>query len=155
MSLSRYEMIPALACAGLLALVTAALPAAASDGAVMQNRSTASAKPSQEASGILVERVSLSAAGVMIDMRYRILDLEKAQKVLNNSARLMMIDQKTGAILPVPDMAKVGKLRQLPKNQEPSRIYWMFFRNTGGVVKQGSKLSLVMGDVKIKDIVVE
>ena len=100
---------------------------------LMANHSSPIAKEQQrkEAHGILVERLSLSASGIMVDMRYRITDLEKAQKVLNRNSRLQMIDQKTGAILPVPDMAKVGKLRQLPKTNEPSRIYWMFFRNTG------------------------
>ena len=91
----------------------------------------------------------------MVDMRYRILDLDKAQKVLNRHTRLHMIEPKTGAILPVPDMAKIGKLRQLPKTNDPSRVYWMFFRNTGGVAKHGSKLTLSMGDAAIQNLVVE
>lgn len=128
-----------------------------SSASVMANYSSSAirAKHRWESNGILVERVSLSASGIMVDMRYRILDLEKAQKVLNKSTKLHMIDQKTGAILPVPDMAKIGKLRQLAKTNEPTRIYWMFFRNTGGIVRQGSKLTLSMGSVGIKDLVVE
>jgi hypothetical protein len=124
---------------------------------VMANASSAVKKQPQrwEANGILVERVSLSAGGVMVDMRYRITDFEKAKKVLTRSGSLALIDQKTGLILTVPNMAKVGKLRQLPKDNETTRIYWMFFRNTNGVVKKGSKLTLTMSDVKIKDIVVE
>ena len=97
----------------------------------------------------------MSASGFMIDIRYRVIDLEKAQLVLNKKTRLRMIDQKTGAILPLPDMPKVGKLRQTPITDEPSRIYWMFFRNTGGVVKHGSKLTLALDGVSIKDLVVE
>jgi len=124
---------------------------------VMATVSSAVKKQPQrwEANGILVERVSLSAGGVMVDMRYRITDFEKAQKVLTRSSSLALIDQKTGLILTVPNMSKVGKLRQLPKDNEPTRIYWMFFRNTNGVVKKGSKLTLTMSDVKIKDLVVE
>lgn len=124
---------------------------------IMANTTSAVKKQPQkwEANGILVERLSLSAGGVMVDMRYRITDFEKAQKVLNRSGSLALIDQKTGLILTVPNMAKVGKLRQLPKDNEPTRIYWMFFRNINGVAKKGSKLTLTMGDVKIKDIVVE
>ena len=125
--------------------------------AIMANHSTAATKDPRrsEAHGILIERVSLSASGIMVDVRYRILDLEKAQKVLNRRTKLQMIDQKTGVFLTVPDMPKVGKLRQMPKSDEPSRIYWMFFKNTGGVAKHGSKLTLSLGDVNLKDLVVE
>lgn len=140
--------------------VMAAAPAMAaekSERPVMANHSASAARELQkkEASGILVERLSLSASGIMVDMRYRITDLEKAQKVLNRTSKLQMVDQKSGAILPVPDMAKIGKLRQLPKTNEPTRVYWMFFRNTGGVAKKGSKLTLFLGGVNIKDLVVE
>ncbi len=148
--------IAALICFDVVAR-TPAMAAEKSERPVMANHSStvASEKQRKEASGILVERLSLSASGIMVDMRYRITDLEKAQKVLNRTSRLQMIDQKTGAILPVPDMAKIGKLRQLPKTNEPTRIYWMFFRNTGGIAKKGSKLTLSLGNVNIKDLVVE
>jgi len=125
--------------------------------AVMANHSSMadSTKQRKESHGILVERVSLSAGGIMVDVRYRILDLEKAQNVLNRSSSPQMIDQKTKAILTVPNTPKVGKLRQLPKTDEPTRIYWMFFRNTGGVARIGSKLTLNIGEATIKDLVVE
>ena len=125
--------------------------------AVLANHSSlaGSATQRKEANGILVERVSLSAGGIMVDVRYRITDLAKAQKVLTRNGLLQMVEQKTKVILQVPNTPKVGKLRQIPKTDEPTRIYWMFFRNTNGVVRQGSKLTLTMGDASIKDLVVE
>jgi hypothetical protein len=138
-------------------MATATMAAENPIKAVMTNISSKAVgeRQNKESNGILVERVSLSASGIMVDVRYRITNLEKAQKVLNRSSRLQMVDQKTKAILPVPDTPKVGKLRQIPKTDEPARIYWMFFRNTGGVARLGSKLTLNMGDASIKDLLVE
>ena len=131
-------------------------PLATAARLVLDNSSSAgrSAKP-KEGNGVLVERVSLSAGGIMVDVRYRITDLAKAQQVLNRNSRLQLIDQKSKLILPVPETPKVGKLRQIPKTDDPARVYWLFFRNINGVAKPGSKLTLVLGDASIRDLIVE
>ena len=108
-----------------------------------------------EAAGIKIERIHLSAGGQMLDMRYRIVDANKARLALNHQAKVYLIDQASGVQLPVPDMAKVGKLRQLPVASESDKIFWMFFSNPGAVVKSGARVTLVIDELRIKDILVQ
>lgn len=91
----------------------------------------------------------------MLDMRYRVVDAEKAKHVLNRQAQVYLIDQASGAKLPVPNMAKVGKLRQLPETTESDKVFWMFFGNPGGMVRPGARVTLVIDGIRIEDIVVQ
>lgn len=104
--------------------------------------------------GIRVESVHPSLGGQMLDLRYRVMDSEKAKAALHRQARLYLVDQATGRQLDVPNMPKLGKLRQLPEGAESDRIYWMFFGNPGGLVKPGGRVTMVIDDVRFEDIVV-
>ena len=108
-----------------------------------------------EANGIEVVRIKPAANGMMLDLRYRVIDLEEARKMIKQSTPITLIDQASGTVLPIPNMAKIGKLRNLPNSDDRKKLYWIFFNNPGGMVKPGSKVTLVIGDVKIKDINVE
>jgi hypothetical protein len=108
-----------------------------------------------EAHGIQIVRVQPAVKGLMLDLRYRVTDPEKARELLKQTTPLSLVDQASGAVLPVPNMAKVGKLRAIPVSDDTQKVYWVFFNNPGGMVKTGSKVTLVIGDVKIKDITVE
>lgn len=108
-----------------------------------------------EASGIKVERITYAVGGMKLDLRYRITDIEKAKQVFTNKTPLALIDQATGTIMGVPNMPKVGKLRQIPNQNEMWRVYWIMFDNPGALVRRGGKVTLVIGDIKIKDLVVE
>jgi hypothetical protein len=103
--------------------------------------------------GIQILNVRRTAAGHMLDFRYRVLDPQKAAPLFVRQTKPYLIDQASGKVLAVPNMAKVGPLRS--SNQpKADRTYWMFFGNPG-LVKAGSKVSVVIGDFKVKDITVE
>jgi hypothetical protein len=109
----------------------------------------------ETAAGIKIERIHPSAAGMMLDMRYRIVDLEKAKGAFKHGAQIYLVDQSRGIKLPVPDMAMVGKLMQRPDQGDNKKIFWIFFNNPGAMVKPGDKVTLVIDEIRIKDIVVE
>jgi hypothetical protein len=119
-----------------------------------QSPSTPAAVKQDEKSGIRIERVSLSASGLMIDLRYRVVDLQRAKELLTRQAKVFLVDQVSGHLFPVPRMAKVGRLLQFPGQGDENRVYWIFFNNPGGLVKTGSKVSLIIDDQKFEDIVV-
>lgn len=104
---------------------------------------------------IKVESIRLAASGLMIDLRYRVVDRKQAKLLLDRKTSITLTDQKTGAILGIPSTPKVGKLRQVPADDDPARIYWIFFTNTGGVVRPGTKVALSVGDMRINDLVVQ
>lgn len=103
--------------------------------------------------GIQVEMIALTAASQMVDFRYRVLDQNKAVPVFDRNTKAYLIHQATNQTLAVPATAKVGPLRTTGTPEE-GRVYWMFFGNPG-VVKAGDRVNVVIGDVKINDLVVQ
>jgi hypothetical protein len=111
----------------------------------------------EEQWGVKIESLRISAAGNLLDFRYRIIDPEKATYLVDRRNKAYMIDQSSGKVLSVPTTAKVGPLRQtvrygLPKKD---RIYFILFGNPH-VMKSGDKVTVVIGDdFKAEDLVVE
>ena len=105
--------------------------------------------------GIKITSVRMSAANHMVDFRYRVLDPEKAGAVFDRRNKAFLMDQSSGAMLPVPRTAKVGPLRQTNFKADTSRIYFVLFSNHGGYVKSGSLVSFIVGDRRIENIKVQ
>ena len=110
--------------------------------------------PMAETWGIEITGLRMTAAGNMVDFRYKILDAKKAAPLFKRKTKPYLIDQASGKVLAVPTTAKVGPLRNsnMPKQD---RIYWMFFGNTHRLVKAGSKVTIEIGDFKAENLVVE
>lgn len=107
--------------------------------------------------GIRMEGLRLSAAGYMLDFRYRVTDPAKAAPLLDRKIRPYLLDEASGAQLAVPDTAKLGQLRTTGRNKvvHDDRDYFILFANPGRFVQAGSKMTLVMGDLRIGNITVE
>jgi hypothetical protein len=98
--------------------------------------------------------VRLTAAGFMLEFRYRVLDEGKAKPLFARLTKPLLVHEATGASLTVPVTAKVGPLR----NSDPpveGRVYWMFFNNPGQLVKPGDRVSVVIGEFRADGLVVE
>ncbi len=104
--------------------------------------------------GVEVSSIRLTAHGHMIDYRYRVLDADKALALFERQIKPNLIHQETQKVLAVPDTAKVGPLRNSNTPQE-GKIYWMFFGNAAHLVKKGDKVTVVIGDFRVEDLVVE
>jgi hypothetical protein len=143
----------------LASLALALLVILSCAGPRQETQNTASpgqdAPAKQETNGIEVVRIQQAVNGLMLDLRYRVTDSEKARKLLLQTTQLSLVDQASGTVLPVPNMANIGKLRNIPNSDDTKKVYWIFFNNPGGMVKPGSKVTLTIGNVKIKDITVE
>lgn len=103
-----------------------------------------------------VELVALrsTAAGHMVDFRYRVLDAEKAAPLFKRQTKPYLIHQATGKALGVPNTAKIGSLRNSNTPQN-GRTYWMFFGNHHRLVQKGDKVTVAIGDFRAADIEVE
>lgn len=108
-----------------------------------------------EALGVQVETVRLSAAGYMLDLRYRVVDAERARALFERRARPMLVDG-AGLQLGVPTAPKLGQLRTTgTRNVREQRSYSMLFANPGRTVQRGARLDLVVGDARIAGLTVE
>lgn len=104
--------------------------------------------------GIHITGIHMSAHNYMVDFRYRVLDAKKAKALFDRKTKPHLIDQASGKVLAVPNTAKLGPLRNSNQPKE-GRIYWMFFGNRGGLVNTGSKVTVVIGDFRAEDLVVQ
>jgi len=110
----------------------------------------------EEQWGVKIESLRISAAGNLLDFRYRIIDPEKASHLVDRRNKAYMIEQASGKVLSVPTTAKVGPLRQTVRYGLPQKdkIYFILFGNPH-VIKPGDKVTVVIGDFRAENIVVE
>ena len=150
----RILQLFALSIALLLVLISS--PATANATSPGKDPSTAVVKsnPLAEKWGIEITSLRMAAANHMVDFRFRVLDAKKAEPLFKRQTDPYLVDQKTGKVLAVPNTAKVGPLRNSNKPKE-GKIYWMFFGNRGGFIRPGSEVTVVIGEFKVENLVVE
>ncbi len=115
---------------------------------------TAKEESIEEKWGIKIIGIRQTAAGYMLDFRYRVTDPEKALPLFARKIKPYIIEQSSGAKFAVPNPPKTGPLRTSDPPQA-GRIYFIFFGNPGKYVKPGDKVTVVIGDFRAEDLVVE
>ncbi len=116
--------------------------------------SDAEKKKIEEQWGIQVKGIRLTAAGYMLDFRYHVTDSEKASAILNRQLNATLIHQESKTVMHVP-RTRLGPMRQTSVKPPEDRDYLMFFANQNGLVKPGDKVTVIIGDFKVEDLVVE
>jgi hypothetical protein len=104
--------------------------------------------------GIEIVKLKITASGHIIDLRYRVLDPAKAFPVFDSKVKPSLIDERTGSNLSVYTAPRIGGMRQKARKPEIGRIYFILFGNQG-IVEDGSKVALLIGDVKAENLTVE
>jgi hypothetical protein len=113
----------------------------------------AAAPSLEEKWGIKVIWVMHTAAGYMIEFRYRVTDKEKAAPLFKRQTKPYLLDLETGTKLKVHRSQKVGSMRtSVPPHAD--RNYFMLFGNLGSVVKPGNRVTVVIGDFRVENLVV-
>ena len=129
---------------GLMATLTAGAADAADPGAT----------EAEKAFGITLVSLRPTAAGQMLDLRFKVLDPDKAKPVLDKGSKAYLTDAASGKMLPIP-VTKAGPMRQTTLKPEAGRVYFMLFSNPGQLVKEGSRVNLVVGSFRKDGIVVD
>lgn len=107
--------------------------------------------------GIRIEGLRLSAAGSMLDFRYRVVDADKAAAMLDGRVQPYLFDAAHGAKLGVPDTPVLGRIRQTARNNKilTNRTYFIMFGNPAKLLQSGDKVTLLLGSVKVSDLTVQ
>ncbi len=103
--------------------------------------------------GIESLEVREAASGALLRFSYTIVDANKAKVLNDEKTTPYMVDEKTGVVLQVPSMPKVGMLRQTAQ-PENGREYWMVF-SSKGTVKPGSRVDVMIGNFRAVGLVVQ
>jgi hypothetical protein len=109
--------------------------------------------------GIKFLRINLTAAGYLLEFKYKILDPQKARGMVQRkfSPNPYVIVEKSGAILKVPFSAKLGSLRSSVRTANQMQIgknYFTLFANPSRHVNAGDQITIVVGDFMVEHVVV-
>jgi hypothetical protein len=104
--------------------------------------------------GVEVLYVRQTAAGYMLEFRYRVLDPKKAGPLFERQTKPVLTHVESGAKLIVPTPAKTGALRN-SNTPLVDHTYWMFFANPGKLVKPGEHVRIEIGDFVADHLVVQ
>ncbi|MEZ4864699.1 MAG: hypothetical protein R3C14_25535 [Caldilineaceae bacterium] len=103
----------------------------------------------EAATGLRVTQVMLTAPRNIVDVRYQVLDPDKVLVVHDDAQPPTIINEKTGAVLSIP----THQHHLTPR--EVGRIYRLHIINPDRIVKRGDRVSLVVGDMRLENLVVE
>jgi hypothetical protein len=151
---ARFLELFAVAAAILLFLIALQIVGCATSHNKQGVKPLAKVKSIEERWGIQIIGIRQTAAGYMLDFRYRVTDPEKAAPLFVRKTKPYLIDQASGAKFAVPNPPKTGPLRTSDPPQA-NRIYFIFFGNPGKYIKPGNKVTVVIGDFRVENLVVE
>jgi hypothetical protein len=99
--------------------------------------------------GFRVRLIGVTAAGGLIDVRFKVLDKDKAAVLLNNPDTFPALIAEDGTIIKVP----VESIQEM--HLEDDGIVFMLFPNIGGVVTPGSLVNIRFGDIVLEPILAQ
>jgi len=99
-------------------------------------------------------KVKYTESGEMIRFSWRVLDAARAAPLNNKEVEPYLFDPQAGVKLVVPQMEKVGQLRQ-SSTPIAGRSYWMAFSNSGRRVRPGDRVTVQIGQFHADWLVVE
>lgn len=104
----------------------------------------------EEATGVHIVRVALTAMDGMIDLRYQVIDPDKAVIIHEAANPPAIMDEATGTILDTPWMnhAHGGDF-------QAGVSYYMLLMNSGSVLTRGSKVTIILGGVRLEHVIVQ
>jgi hypothetical protein len=100
--------------------------------------------------GARVVRVTTSGAGGLLDMRYQVVDADKAAALHDAKYPPALVDEHSGQV--------IGRLLMGHAHSgtfHAGVTYYAAFENPGGLVKRGDPVSVVLGPVRLQHVRVQ
>jgi hypothetical protein len=98
-----------------------------------------------ERSGVRVVRVAVTGDGGLVDLRYKVVDADKAQAV--HDLPPLLIDEGTGGVVMRPWMGHTHM--NAPKL---GITYFVLFENTGTLIRPGAHVTVQLGDARLAHV---
>lgn len=101
----------------------------------------------EERWGIRVKQVGVTAEGGLVDLRYTVIDPDKAARMFEDLATVPLITTADGTRIQLT--SKVKHHQQF----ETGRTYYILYKNPRDAVRAGSIVSVLVGDARVDGIV--
>jgi len=95
--------------------------------------------------GIRIRQLAVTGAGGLIDLRYQVLDSDKAAAV--HTAPPELVDEGTGVVV---DQLLMGHSHKGVLHA--GQTYYLLFENPGDLVRRGSEVTVALGGLRVPHI---
>jgi hypothetical protein len=113
-------------------------------------RPAVSAEGLAQTTGVKIRFVAESGGGGLLDLRFTVLDPDKAHTIHDAKTPPAIIDERSGIVL---DRLFMGHSHTGPF--KPAVTYYLVFENTGNWVHRGSKVTVLLGNAQVEHVVVQ
>jgi hypothetical protein len=118
-------------------------------GDIAQDRQQQAQALFEAETGIRVVRLAYTAMGGMVDLQYQAVDPDKALVIHDDDNPPMLVNQKTGSLISRPQHGHGFKELRV------GILYHLLIVNEGSVLERGDRVTLVLGEWRLEDLVVE
>jgi hypothetical protein len=98
-----------------------------------------------ERSGVRVERVAVTGDGGLVDLRFLVVDADKAASV--NETPPLLIDERTGGVIDRPWMGHAHT-----HGLKLGVGYYVIFENAGTLIRSGGRVTVQLGDARLPHV---
>ena len=97
--------------------------------------------------GVRIRLIGVTAAGGLIDFRYKIVDLAKARTLLEDHEQMPLLAVPgTNTVLRMPEsMMEHSDLAE-------GQLFYAHYPNAGGAIRPGTPVSVIFGDLQVDAI---
>ena len=160
------RMLVRLAALSFVALAVTTLISACGSPSGGEEAEEAQSALIEEAWGIRVLSVALTAGGGMVDVRYQVTNPEKAALALGSSEHdvitpedvkesPLLIDEESGYAFMETHLHLMGRVFTQRENPKAGVSRFMLFSNMNGLIRPGDSVSLAIGDRRLVHMVVQ
>jgi hypothetical protein len=103
-----------------------------------------------ERSGVRVVRVAASGGGGLLDLRFQVVDPDRAAAVHDADTPPALVDERTGGVIAGLFMGHSHHGRY-----KAGVTYYLVFENPGSFVRRGDRVSVVLGPARLQHVRVQ
>lgn len=124
-------------------------PAATAQPSTWQ-RPAVSAAGLADRSGVRIVYVAVTGGGGLIDLRFQVVDPDKADSIHNNATPPALVDDATGVVV---NNLLMGHSHT--NGFTAGQTYYLIFENPGNLVQQGGTVSVLLGNAQVDHVTVQ
>jgi len=110
----------------------------------------ASAKTFEERFGLAVTLVAVTASGGIVDVRFKVLDVDKARGTLQDDKNMPVLNVEGSNIT-----AMMRDTAIQDQDLQVGMVYYILYGNPQGMVKPGTPVSVAIGDLALEPIIAQ
>ena len=99
--------------------------------------------------GVRIRRVALTGGGGLLDLRFQVVDPDRAHSMHDEATPPALVDEHTGLVLSHLLMGHAHG-----DAFKPAVTYYLVFENTGDWVRRGGKVTVLLGNAQVEHVVV-